>query len=232
MKIALLDFHRRKFYRTDETHKIKIALESHPEAEVDTFEMMKPSVPQIPLDEYAGFVLGGADSNYVERYPGYRAAGRTIAGAIEKEKSVLGICAGNQFLGKLHGCELIFMEEPEAGWYEIFLTGEGEADPLFKNISGRFISYQSHIKYVAPGDSVPITLLASNENCRQAFRYRKNVYGIQFHPEETRESGEELLRMYDRRPPTGRHRQGTPDMLEGHRIFQNFVDIVASNSHV
>ncbi len=230
MKIALLDFHRRKFNKSGETHKIKLALEDSGRAEIDIYEMMAPKAPLITIGEYSGFVLGGADSNYVERYPGYRLAKNLISEAIAAGKAVLGICAGHQLLGTMHGWELKYMEHPEAGWYEIFLTEDGKRDPLFKNISGRFISYQSHIKYVIPDDSVPFTVLANNENCRQAYKYRQNVYGIQFHPEDTIEYGEELIRSYDRRPPIERHRVGTPDALEGFRIFQNFMDIIASNT--
>jgi GMP synthase-like glutamine amidotransferase len=230
MKIALLDFHRKKNDKILETYKIRDALTVNATVEIDIFEMLDGKAGEVRLDKYNALVLSGSDSNHLERYPGYRITKNLLEEAKKQDMPVLGICAGFQILAKIFGYELEMMETgPEMGWYEIFLSDDGKQDPLFKNMPEQFISFLCHIKRIHSNSQYnTTTVLAYNNNCLQSFKFGKNMYGIQFHPEDTIEGGEELIDRYRRRPPTRQNSVTAPSTLYGSNIFKNFVSIAES----
>ncbi len=90
------------------------------------------------------------------------------------KKPVLGICAGFQLLGKLHGGKLV--ECVEIGMTDIKTTTE---NPLF---SGNFQAYALH--GLAVESSGELEVLARSASCVQAFKHKELPhYGVLFHPE-------------------------------------------------
>lgn len=85
----------------------------------------------------------------------------------------------------------------ERGFYTLQMTEAGKADPIFGNMGGSPIVYESHyceIKLLPPG----FELLASTPECKiQAMRHRTlPIYSTQFHPEDYNErfsDGRKLL---------------------------------------
>ncbi|MGB9598640.1 MAG: glutamine amidotransferase-related protein [Minisyncoccales bacterium] len=103
---------------------------------------------------------------------------------LKRRKPVLGICFGHQILGEFLGGKLDFaFEQREAGIKKIFLTKQGQRDPLFFGFQKSFFAVEGHKDALLT--LPPKTIhLAFNKTCPiQAFRYRDNVYGLQFHPE-------------------------------------------------
>jgi GMP synthase (glutamine-hydrolysing) len=108
--------------------------------------------------------------------------------ALEHDFPTLGICFGHQMLGYfLHANVVDDPNRAESGSFPVFLTAEGVSDPLFRGIPQHFLSFFVHrdsIEHV-PDESV---LLASGPKCHVgAFRFKQHVYGVQFHPELSRE---------------------------------------------
>jgi GMP synthase (glutamine-hydrolysing) len=103
----------------------------------------------------------------------------------------LGICFGHQAVASALG-GVVEKGCGEQGFKSIRMTKEGINDPLFGGLSNDFIAYQSHNDYVKslPRGSV---VLASNSSCVQSFRLR-NIYGVQFHPEISRDVAERMYR--------------------------------------
>lgn len=229
MKIALLDFHKKKNNKITETYKIRDALKVKDSIEVEIFEMLEGITPQVPLEQYSALILSGSDSNYLIRYRGYYVTKKLIKQAAADDMPILGICAGHQILASMLGISLELMKDgPEMGWYEIFLSPEGKNDPLFKGFPDRFVSFFCHIKKVDLENKNGVAVLAKNDNCVQALKFEKNCYSIQFHPEDTIEGGEELIQKYKRRPPTKQNRVSTPAELFCKQVFANFIEMVES----
>ena len=72
--------------------------------------------------------------------------------------------------------------EKEIGWYDVSLTPQGRADPLFGHFRETERIFQWH------GDTFELPAgalhLATSATCaNQAFRYGGGVYGLQFHLE-------------------------------------------------
>jgi GMP synthase (glutamine-hydrolysing) len=139
---------------------------------------------QPSLDRYHGLVVLGGPMNadQFDRFPHLETEVRLIEKAIDRELPVLGICLGAQLIARALGAEVKRNRQKEIGWYDVSLTDEGTHDPLFGHFEPTERIFQWH------GDTFDLPRscvhLASSPTCmNQAFRYRSNVYGLQFHME-------------------------------------------------
>lgn len=141
-----------------------------------------------PLSEVSAvIVLGGAmGAHHTDRHPFLLEVKRFVREVVDREVPFLGICLGGQLLADVLGARVIAgSPHGEKGTLSVTLTEEGVKDPLFAGITPEFVTFQWH------NDSFEIpsggTLLASSDACpNQAFRYGRNAWGTQFHPEVDR----------------------------------------------
>ena len=136
---------------------------------------------------YDGILVLGGEQNVVDaprlRYLQDEIA--LIAAALERGQPLLGVCLGAQLLVAAAGGEVVRVAEPEIGWFEVQALPEAAEDPLFGALPGRFSAYCWHSWGVElPEDA---TLLARSEVCIHGFRLGESAWGVQFHPEVTRE---------------------------------------------
>ena len=138
-------------------------------------------------DSSAVIVLGGSmgvhDSS---QYPYLLAVKSYIQQALLNEIPLLGICLGGQLLADVLGATVHSRKNGEMGLHSVKVLESAVSDPLFHEIPRSFISFQWH------NDSFEIPTgaicLASSSDCaHQAFRYGVNQYGLQFHPEVSRD---------------------------------------------
>lgn len=136
------------------------------------------------LDEHAGVVVfGGPMSANDCCLPFIKAELDWFEVPLREEKPFLGICLGAQMLARVLGGKVAPHPDGwhEIGYYRLRPTDEGR--DLFP---AEHPFYQWH----GEGFDVPegATLLAQGELFdNQAIRYGRNAYGLQFHPEVTRE---------------------------------------------
>jgi GMP synthase-like glutamine amidotransferase len=142
-------------------------------------------------------ILGGPMSVYEEdRYPFLKMEDFFIKEAIQRGKSILGICLGAQLIAKALGAKVFKAPVKEIGWYDVSLTRIGCIDPFFSQLPKRFSVFQWHEDTF----EIPlraITIATSSLVPHQAFRYGENVYGLQFHLEVTREMIREWMETYE-----------------------------------
>lgn len=100
----------------------------------------------------------------------------------------LGLCLGAQMLAKALGGEVARMERPELGWTAVRTASIGVEDVLHAGIGWEQWVFESHGEHVArPPEGA--TLVMKGTACAvQAFRVGALSYGIQYHPEWTRET--------------------------------------------
>jgi GMP synthase-like glutamine amidotransferase len=111
---------------------------------------------------------------------------QSIAQAVASGKPVLGICLGAQLIASALSARVYRNPRKEIGWFDIRLTEEGQADPLFAGAGPSETVFHWHGEtFDLPAGAV---CLASSEACgHQAFRVGSRVYGLQFHLEVTPE---------------------------------------------
>jgi GMP synthase (glutamine-hydrolysing) len=109
-----------------------------------------------------------------------------IRRSLSRDIPMLGICLGSQLIAKALGASVYRNPALEIGWHEVHLTEPGRTDPVFAGLESPTTFFHWH------GETFGLPRgaewLGWSDRCRhQAYRYRSNVYGIQFHPEITPE---------------------------------------------
>lgn len=168
------------------------------------------------LDKHdAVIVFGGPMSvNDDNTLPHIRTELNWIPLVLESKKPYLGICLGAQLLAKVLGAKVSLHPQymREIGYFPITPTVEGK--PYFNSLE---YVYQWHNEgFELPAGAV---LLATGKTFpNQAFRYGKNAYGLQFHPEMT---GELMQRWLERgmEQLTLPGSQSLKEQLHKHRLY-------------
>ena len=139
-------------------------------------------------DDFTHIVLLGGPMNVYEedRYPFLKHEDLFIKEAIQRGKSILGICLGAQLMAKALGAKVFKAPVKEVGWYDVSLTRIGSRDPLFSDLPKTFPVFQWHEDTFEIPKAGKL-IATSSPISHQAFRYGENAYGLQFHPEVTEE---------------------------------------------
>ena len=139
-------------------------------------------------------VMGGPMNVYEhDKYPWLPSEKDFIRECISRDKMVLGICLGAQFIAAVLGGEVTRAPFEEIGWHPVELTEAGRRSEVFADFPDRFTTLQWH------GDtfSIPpgaVHAASSEAIPNQAFTFADGrVVGLQFHLEETRETLGELV---------------------------------------
>ena len=136
-----------------------------------------------PTEKIIGTVVYGGRFNVFDenKYPFLLEENRWISACMEANLPVLGICQGAQQIARILGAKVgpLSDNRHEFGYYEVTPTAE----------AGAFLSEPMHFTqahfhtFELPKGAVHLARSKAFEN--QAYRYGKNVYGFQFHPECT-----------------------------------------------
>ena len=162
----------------------------------------------------AAIVFGGPQSANDDHDPGIRAELDWLEGvALPSGVPLLGICLGAQQIARVLGARVGPHPDGlvEIGYYEVRPTGRC---PRF--LAAPTMFYQWHREmFEIPRDAVHLAENALFPG--QAFRYREHVYGIEFHPEMTREMIESWCGPDDGSARLDRpNAQGRETQLEGY----------------
>ncbi len=154
---------------------------------LETWSVAWGTPPPRPVDGYGAVMLfGGAMHADEEQYhPWLREEHLFIEQLLDRRVPLLGVCLGAQLVAKAAGATVRRAAEPEIGWVDVELTGDAASDPVFAELPARFSAFQWH--YYAFDVPAGARELARSSVCPQAFRLGDAAWGVQFHPEVTRE---------------------------------------------
>ena len=143
--------------------------------------------PPRPIDDYAGIlVLGGSmHADQDDHHPWLREENLFIQELLDRHVPLLGICLGAQLIAKAAHARVYPAAEPEIGWVDVELADEASADPVLGRLPQRFSSFQWH--YYTFDLPAGARRLGDSRVCTQAFRLGDAAWGVQFHPEVTKE---------------------------------------------
>jgi GMP synthase (glutamine-hydrolysing) len=154
---------------------------------LETWSLAWRTPPPRPVDEYGAVLLfGGAmHADQEGSHPWLRDEHFFIERLLDLHVPLLGVCLGAQLVAKAAHAPVYPATEPEIGWVEVELTEEATDDPVFAELPRRFHAFQWH--YYAFDLPAGASELARSLVCSQAFRLGDAAWGVQFHPEVTRE---------------------------------------------
>jgi GMP synthase (glutamine-hydrolysing) len=108
-----------------------------------------------------------------------------IRRALAEDIPLLGLCLGAQLIARATGAWVGPVGQSEVGWYRVEPNEAGLADPVVSQLGGPVHGFEwHHYTYEVPAEAQE---LARSERATQAFRLSDRVWGVQFHPEVTRE---------------------------------------------
>lgn len=139
-------------------------------------------------------ILGGPMGVYdTSDYPWLKKEKQFIERAMERKKSVLGICLGAQLIADVLGARVYKNRYSEIGWHAVSRTKTAEQSPLQHIFPKSFYAFHWH------GDTFDLPTgavhLAESQACsHQAFSYGPRITGLQFHLESTQANIEKLIK--------------------------------------
>lgn len=137
--------------------------------------------PLPPHDQVDGVVAMGGPMGVddLDEHPALADESEWLAGAVERQIPVLGVCLGAQLLARALGAEVRVGERPEIGFATVNVSDPN--DPLIGGLAPEATVLHWH------GDVFDLpqgarSLASSAVTEHQAFRYG-NAWGVLFHPE-------------------------------------------------
>ncbi len=136
-----------------------------------------------PLQPDLLVILGGPIGAYEEhRYPFVLDELHLLERRLAADRLTLGICLGAQLMARALGARVYRGPEKEIGWAPIRLSDAGQHSPLRHLGSGQTAVLHWHgDTFDLPAGSVRLASTPAYEN--QAFAWRQNGLGLQFHAE-------------------------------------------------
>jgi GMP synthase-like glutamine amidotransferase len=145
----------------------------------------------------AAIVFGGAMNVDQEgEHAWLRQDKELIRELLARRTPLLGVCLGSQLVAEAAGALPRRASRPEIGWHRIELTDAGASDSVLGGLPRSFEGFSWHsYEWPLPEGAAE---LARSEVCPQAFRLGDApAWGVQFHPEVTREILGRWLDHYD-----------------------------------
>lgn len=203
---------------------------------IDQSELGAINRPLRSIDGYDAVISLGGPQHAVadDKYPYLAEEKVLIRQAVEQDVPFLGICLGGQLLAHSLGAAVTRHTMTEVGFFEVEVTDEGKADPLFQGLPDHQLVFHWHTDtFALPAGGVR---LATSENTtNQAFRVGQRAYGLQYHIElapgmldtwiQYPEYRQEIINLLG---------PNAPDILEDQRrksypIYRNHTRIVFEN---
>ncbi len=164
-------------------------------------------------------IMGGSASVYeTSEYPWIIKEVELIKNAMNASKKILGICLGSQLIARSLGAEVFAASQQEIGWFKIEFN---KTD--LKNLSflpDNITTFHWHgDTYNLPSGA--IRLASSNFTKEQGFLYGKNTMALQFHPEMTYKSIDEIVQgIGSNLPSAGGSVQSITQINQGKELIQ------------
>ena len=136
-------------------------------------------------------IMGGPMAVYeIDRSPFLKIEADAIKNFIKGNRAVLGICLGAQMIAHALGARVYPGGTKEVGWFNVNLTPEGMEDAAVSALSVDKRPYAEVFQWHGDTFDMPenaVRISSSDVYPNQAFRYKNNVYALQFHIEVTPE---------------------------------------------
>ncbi len=141
-----------------------------------------------PVESVQGVVVTGSSAMVTDRLPWMLATEAWLREAVAQGVPVLGLCFGHQMLAQALGGRVDYNPGGvEVGTVQTRITSGLGFDPLFYGLEGEVPVQASHRQTVLELPAGAVRLASSALDDNHAFRVGRNIWGLQFHPEFSRD---------------------------------------------
>ena len=135
-------------------------------------------------DQCAGVVITGSHAMVTDNTPWSVALEKWLAGLLNAQIPVFGICYGHQLLARAAGGRVDYHPDgKEIGTVRIELLQSCLYDPIFQTLPISFLAHVTHSQTVLDLPKDAVRLAANTHEPNHAFRIGTCAWGVQFHPE-------------------------------------------------
>lgn len=171
-------------------------------------------------------IMGGPMGIYdYEEHQWLKQEKEFVSIAIQENKKILGICLGAQLIADCLGAKVFKNKQKEIGWFEVERT-ESCKNTFLNNI---LPDYFTPLHWHGDTFDTPegaVNLLKSKATKNQAFLYKENVLGLQFHLEATKETLRDLIKNCEDELVNETFIQTKEEMLENINCFNEANDLM------
>ncbi len=153
--------------------------------------------PSFDPTKHTGLILLGGGCKSAHQRGAYAKEKDWIHQALDYPRPILGICLGAQLLvdvyrgpkGERGRVRPGLVRDGEHGWQRVILTREAKRDPVLRHLAPATEMLLAHQDWCElPADGVNLAYSASSGPYSEAFRLGNgHTYGVQFHPEVTKQ---------------------------------------------
>lgn len=191
----------------------------------------KDQFPQINDFDFLIICGGSMNVDQTEKFPWLVEEKKLILEAIQAQKKILGLCLGAQLLAESLGAQVNRHSVTELGWFPIHFVPDSPVS--FSKTNLDVFQYHSYTFEIPLGAQ----LLATSTACHnQAFLYKNQILGFQFHPETNLEWAKECAEDPDL--PTGPYCQKSEELInqfekqsELQKWYFNCLDYMLEQKH-
>jgi len=163
-------------------HWIRVAAGLHADEAVVVNVEAGESLPA--REGFAGTIVTGSGAMVTDRADWSEASAAWLRDAAHAGMPVFGICYGHQLLAHALGGEVgDHPDGREMGTVDIDLHPAAADDALFGPLPDPFAAHATHLQTVLRLPEGATVLAKSVHDACQAFRWGRNAWGVQFHPE-------------------------------------------------
>ncbi len=182
-----------------------------------------------PEIDFSGILITGSPAMVTDRAKWSESLGSWLKIQEGKDIPVLGVCYGHQLLADVWGGRVDYQPDGrEIGSLLVSLSEDAKHDQLFGSLPKSFYVHLTHAQSVIfPPPGAVILAKSSRVGC-QAFKLGKTVWGVQFHPEFSKEVMACYLDEYKSQIPPGFRLQlqnHLHDCTEARSILHEFARI-------
>lgn len=163
-------------------HWIRVAAGLHREEAHSCFIADGESLPM--ASEYAGVLVSGSAAMVSDREDWSERSADWLRDAAHAGTPLFGICYGHQLLAHALGGKVDYNPRGrEMGTVPVRAHAPARKDALFAGLPAQFDAQTTHSQTVLAPPADAVVLASSDKDDCQAFRWRDQVWGVQFHPE-------------------------------------------------
>ncbi len=140
--------------------------------------------PLPPAAGFAGILVTGSAAYVTDHAEWSERSASWLREAVLAGIPVFGICYGHQLLAHALGGTVDYNPAGrESGTIELSLDPAAGDDPLFAGLPAQFPAHATHLQTVLQAPQGAAVLARSAQDNCHAFRWGRQAWGVQFHPE-------------------------------------------------